>query len=156
MLRTLVLAATAVFVLPIALVACGGGDDDAGTGGTATAPPAAAVRTSTVAGASTPGTGTAAVSTLQLSAKDLEYSTDTLTATANSKVELKFTNNDAVPHNFALYRTDKATDDLFTGDFVTGPDKSETYTFTAPTAGEYYFRCDVHPDQMHGVFKVTG
>ena len=40
------------------------------------------------------------------------------------------------------------------GDTITGP-ATTTYTFTAPDeAGTYYFRCDVHPEQMNGDFVV--
>jgi len=36
----------------------------------------------------------------------------------------------------------------------TGPRQVE-YGFVAPTApGNYFFRCDVHPDQMTGTFVV--
>jgi plastocyanin len=39
--------------------------------------------------------------------------------------------------------------------FVTGP-KTITYTFTVPSQpGNYFFRCDIHPEVMTDTFVVT-
>jgi len=69
---------------------------------------------------------------------------------------MSFVNNDAtIPHNFALYTDRSATGRIFVGDIVTGV-KTVTYTFTAPSApGNYFFRCDVHPETITGTFVVT-
>ena len=58
-------------------------------------------------------------------------------------------------HNFAVYKNSKAlsADKIFVGDLFAGP-ATKTLTFTAPGAGSYYFRCDVHPDTMNGTFSV--
>ncbi len=102
--------------------------------------------------AGTPGAGGG--TTLAITAKNLSFNPRSLTAPANSKVTVVLDNQDAsVQHNFAVYKTKAATDKIFVGDLSTGPVK-QTYTFTAPAAGTYYFRCDVHPDQMNGSFIV--
>jgi plastocyanin len=75
---------------------------------------------------------------------------------AGAHVTIQFDNQDAgVPHNFALYTDSHATTRIFAGDFITGPGKV-IYTFTAPSLpGNYFFRCDVHPETMTGTFVVT-
>jgi plastocyanin len=74
--------------------------------------------------------------------------------TADLPAEIKFHNNDEnVPHNVAIYRDDQYTQDVFVGDMFPGPTTIE-YRFDAPHTGEYFFRCDVHPN-MAGKVKVV-
>jgi plastocyanin len=125
-------------------------DPNAGLIGTftVTSPTAATTTTSLPAG------GTAVPITL--TAKNSAFDTSTITVPAGSTVVMTFVNNDAnVPHNFALYTDNKATNKIFAGDLITGI-KTVTYTFTAPSKkGSYFFRCDVHPETMTGTFIVT-
>jgi plastocyanin len=82
------------------------------------------------------------------------FSTDTLTAPAGKAFTIKFDNQDpAIPHNVAIYPDESATEPLFVGDLVTGPD-TITYEVGPLDAGTYYFRCDVHPT-MNGTFEVV-
>ena len=92
---------------------------------------------------------------VQLAAKNTAFDKTQLQFPAGAKVAMAFDNEDAgVPHNFALFADQAATQVLFTGDLVTGP-KTTTYDFTAPdTPGTYYFHCDVHPTQMKGTVTV--
>ena len=94
--------------------------------------------------------------TITLTAKNIAFDQSTITAPAGSTVVMTFINNDAgIPHNFALYSDRTTTGRIFVGDVVTGV-KTVTYTFTAPSApGNYFFRCDVHPETMTGTFVVT-
>jgi plastocyanin len=119
-----------------------------------------------------PGTTTPAVTTMPptiptpsgggntvqvtLTAQNIAFDKSTITVPAGSTVVMVFNNMDSgVPHNFALYTDLHATSRIFVGDFNTGP-KTVTYTFTAPaTPGNYFFRCDVHPETMTGTFTVT-
>jgi plastocyanin len=93
---------------------------------------------------------------ITLTAKNMAFDTSTITVPAGSTVVMSFVNNDAnIPHNFALYTDRSATGRIFVGDIVTGV-KTVTYSFTAPSApGNYFFRCDVHPETMTGTFVVT-
>jgi plastocyanin len=60
-----------------------------------------------------------------------------------------------VPHNIAFYQGQSAADPLIAATEVeTGPVVQEL-TFTTPTEpGNYFFRCDVHPDTMVGQLVV--
>jgi glucose/arabinose dehydrogenase len=93
---------------------------------------------------------------ITLMAKNIAFNTATITVPAGSTVLMTFINNDAgVPHNFALYTDRSAGTKIFVGDIITGV-KTVTYTFTAPaTPGNYFFRCDVHPEMMTGTFVVV-
>ena len=90
-----------------------------------------------------------------LTAQNMAFDAKTLTAPAGSTVVMTFVNNDNnMPHNFALYTDSSAMTKIFVGDYVTGP-KTITYTFTVPSKpGNYFFRCDIHPELMTGTFIV--
>ena len=122
---------------------------------TATVTTAAATTTAanaTTAATTAAGGGTATVS---LSAQDIAFDMSTITVPAGADVTVNFDNEDnGIPHNFAVYTDSSASQSIFVGDTITGPDTT-TYTFTAPSdPGTYYFRCDVHPQQMNGDFVV--
>ncbi len=118
-----------------------------------------------VPGTTTPATGTPTPtatttipglnSSIDLTAQNLAFSLSEITVQAGAQVTVNFNNMDAnIPHNFAVYTDSSASTAIFQGQLVTGP-TTTTYTFTAPsTAGNYFFRCDVHPE-MTGTFVVT-
>ncbi|HEX5370163.1 MAG TPA: cupredoxin domain-containing protein [Dehalococcoidia bacterium] len=114
--------------------------------------PTAAPSQATVA-APTPSAPGATV--IQIAAKNVTFDKKALSATAGQPVTVQFSNDDTgVPHNFAVYTDKGASQKIFSGELTTGPE-TINYTFTAPsTPGNYYFRCDVHPDQMNGSFTV--
>ena len=73
---------------------------------------------------------------------------------AGETIGLAFENEDeGVPHNVSVYEDDSAAQSLFVGDLVEGP-TSVTYDVPALEPGEYYFRCDVHP-QMNGTLEAA-
>jgi plastocyanin/uncharacterized membrane protein len=85
---------------------------------------------------------------------DQAFVPDHLQLPASEPVELAFDNRDGgVQHNVAIYRDDSAEESLFVGDLIAG---AETVTYDVPALdpGEYYFRCDVHP-QMDGSVEVA-
>jgi plastocyanin len=88
-----------------------------------------------------------------IAAEALAFSTATLTVPADSDFTMAFDNREAVPHNVSIYEDDSATDALFTGETITGP-RTVTYEVPALQAGEYFFRCDVHPTQMTGTVEA--
>ncbi|NLA39087.1 MAG: hypothetical protein GX882_06870 [Methanomicrobiales archaeon] len=119
---------------------------------TATTTPTATETTPTAT--ETPTTAPSAA-TVDLSARDTAFNTNTITVPAGADVTVNFDNeDDDIPHNFAVYTDSSASQSIFVGDTITGPDTT-TYTFTAPSdPGTYFFRCDVHPQQMNGDFIV--
>ncbi len=93
--------------------------------------------------------------TVDLTAENIAFDMNTITAPAGARVIINFNNKDSgVPHNLAVYTDSSATTAIFKGNIITGPAET-TYTFTAPSqAGTYFFRCDIHPTQMTGQFVV--
>jgi plastocyanin len=100
----------------------------------------------------TPAAG-APAATLQISAINIEYNTDRLEAPADEPFVIAFENQENVPHNVSIYTDDSASEPLFVGEIFTGPD-SRDYEVSSLPAGEYFFRCDVHPVQMTGTLVV--
>ena len=144
----------------VALAAC--------KGKTATTTTTAASQTSTTTTTNTttttttttnPTTATSTVAgtpiTINLTAQNMAFDKSTITVPVGAKVTLILNNKDVgIPHNFALYTNSSASDSIFQGQTITGPG-TVTYTFTAPsTPGTYFFRCDIHPNQMQGSFIV--
>lgn len=113
--------------------------------------PTPAPRTST-GPAPTPVPG---ATVLNIVAQNVLFTTRSLTATAGQPVQLTFDNKDAgVLHNVAFYTNASATSVIYKSEITTGPNVS-TFNFTAPASpGNYFFRCDVHPDTMTGSFVV--
>jgi plastocyanin len=103
----------------------------------------------------TPGTGPpVGDNVLVVSAQNIKFDKGSLQAKPRTEVIVHFTNNDAgVLHNVAFYTNRQARTKIFVGEIITGVATSEE-KFTTPAAGTYFFRCDVHPDQMTGSFIV--
>ena len=97
-------------------------------------------------GGAAEGGGAPAGPTTAIAAEGSKFDLDHMLFEAKKPVTLEFDNRDAgIDHNVAIYGDESAAEELFKGDLVTGPD-TIAYEFDAPPKGEYYFRCDVHPD----------
>jgi plastocyanin len=103
------------------------------------------------AGGQPPGGGDGG-SAVSLTAAGVQFDTDQLTLPADTEATVHFTNDDAVPHNFSIYEDDSASKDLFTGQEVPAGSTTD-YPVPALAAGDYFFRCDLHPSSMTG--RVT-
>jgi nitrite reductase (NO-forming) len=91
---------------------------------------------------------------VHLTAHNAMFDTDCLAAPAGAAFTVVLNNLDpGVPHNLSIYTDATASQTLFTGALVSGPNKT-TYRVRALKPGTYYFRCDVHPATMHGTFIV--
>lgn len=84
-----------------------------------------------------------------ISASNVQFDTNELTFPADEATTLTFNNEDSVEHNVAIYETEDAEQDIFVGRIISGG-SSVDYDIPATPAGEYFFRCDVHPSAMVG------
>lgn len=84
---------------------------------------------------------------------DIAFDQATILVPASEQSSLALVNEDAVPHNVAIYTDSTAAEDLFVGDYVT--DGTIVYDLPALEPGEYFFRCDLHPE-MAGTLVVEG
>jgi plastocyanin len=91
---------------------------------------------------------------VSIAADGLAFSTDALSVSADRELTMAFDNEEAVPHNVAIYGDESASDPVFTGEVITGP-RTVVYEIPALGAGEYFFRCDVHPTQMTGTLEAA-
>jgi plastocyanin len=95
-----------------------------------------------------------AVPGVQVSAKNVAFSTTTIKLPANNAV-IDFKNEDTAPHNIAIFpNKNSLTKALFRGD-ITSPGTSSVYKVGSLPPGSYYFHCDVHPTQMFGTVTVS-
>jgi hypothetical protein len=93
--------------------------------------------------------------TLEVAAQGIAFDMNCLAAPAQQPFEIVFNNQDqAIPHNVAIYTDSSAEETLFEGETFSGVEE-RTYDVKALEAGDFFFRCDVHPDQMTGAFIVA-
>ncbi|MGH2740305.1 MAG: cupredoxin domain-containing protein [Actinomycetota bacterium] len=91
---------------------------------------------------------------VEISAKNISFSTDLLSFLAGKQITIRFRNDDAsIPHNVAIYTDESGQSSIFVGEIITGVAEAE-YSFAAPEPGSYFFRCDVHPTTMFGTVTV--
>jgi plastocyanin len=87
----------------------------------------------------------------QLTASSLKFDRNTLVVPAGQSVSVRLDNQDSGQmHNFAVYTDEEVGQNLFRGELFAGK-SAKDFSFQAPAAGVYYFRCDTHPD-MNGAF----
>jgi plastocyanin len=132
-------------VLVLVLAACSGGSGDGngdgnGDGGASAAPGGA--------------TATVEDGTVEVTADDLAFSVEVIEAPAGEGFTVVFTNNESVPHNWALY-TEEGGDMIAQGDVI-GEGETNEVEVPALEAGTYFFVCDVHPTEMTGEVVVEG
>jgi plastocyanin len=114
----------------------------------------AATETASVTTVATTAAG-GGIATVELAADNMAFDASTITVPAGVEVTIIFDNqDDGILHNVAVYTDSSAAEEIYVGETITGPSVI-TYTFTAPEEpGTYFFRCDVHPQQMTGDFIV--
>jgi plastocyanin len=125
------LTAAGVALLAVLLVACGSGGSAGPSGPPASVDPNA----------------------LTISANNLQFSTDRLEAPAGEAFQIVFDNQEAAPHNVAIYTDQSAAQKVLVEEPFSGP-KVVTYNVPALEAREYFFRCDIHPE-MKGTLVAS-
>ena len=82
---------------------------------------------------------------------DMVFDPGTVNAPAGEAFTLALVNDDAMPHNVAIYTDRSRSEKLFEGEMVT--DGTIVYEIPALDAGEYFFDCSLHPN-MTGTIIV--
>ena len=136
LLLALTLAALTAFAF-----ACGDDDDGSDNGGGETASPTAAPTDSN-------GDG----ETVAIQIENFAFDPTQFTVPAGEEITFTATNGDGAGHTFTVY-TDADHSDAQGVDIRLGADESGSDSATFE-AGEYFFRCDLHPTQMQGSFTA--
>ena len=90
---------------------------------------------------------------LAISADDIKYDKECLAAPAGRPFAIVFSNNENLPHDVDILKSQDSPDLLFDGEIFSGK-KTVTYQVPPLAAGTYAFRCDVHRAQMRGTLRV--
>jgi plastocyanin len=91
-----------------------------------------------------PPAGGTPVTSLTVVAKTISFDVSQIVLKANSTITLTLDNQAAgIPHNLAILTSENGTKIFGQAPFA-GPAK-ETWTFTSPAPGQYFFHCEVHP-----------
>ena len=81
---------------------------------------------------------------VEIISREMAFVPPTLTVLAGQPFSLRLTNEDAAPHNVAIYVDSSASESLFVGELITSA--SVTYAVPALAPGTYFFHCDLHPE----------
>jgi plastocyanin len=91
---------------------------------------------------------------VDLTAQNFAFSRGRIEVPAGALVTVRLRNADGVPHNFAAYTNAQAIEGIASSP-AAQPGGTVEVTFTAPSQpGEYFFRCNFHPDFMTGTLVV--
>ena len=90
----------------------------------------------------------------ELTAADLEFDANTITAPAGEAFTIRLVNNDSAPHNVTVYVAEGGDKIGETGATINQGETTEL-AVDALEPGTYYFQCDIHPD-MNGSIVVEG
>jgi plastocyanin len=137
------LAILALAALCVLAVACGDDDDDTGTDGgnetdAATTAPA--------------GNGNGEEPDVSITIEGSAFNPDEFTVPADGDVVIGITNEDTIAHTFTVY-TDAEFTEMQGTTLPLDGGAGDTVFGTFP-AGEYFFRCEIHPAQMQGSFTA--
>ena len=88
-----------------------------------------------------------------VTAVDMAFDPGTVTVAGGEAFTIALVNEDAMPHNIAIYTDESKSEKLFEGEVIT--DDTIVYDMPALDAGEYFFDCSLHPN-MTGTLVVEG
>ncbi len=126
-----------IMLLVISLAACAAGDTDDDGNGTGNG-----------------ATATVVDGVVEIRADDLLFDADVIEAPAGEPFTIRFTNGEAVPHNISVY-TEEGGELIVLGTVI-GEGETDEVQVPALDAGEYFFVCDVHREEMTGTLVVEG
>ena len=101
-------------------------------------------------GSGAPAPSAAAGDGIVVVAKDLKFSTDSITAPADEAFQILLDNQESAPHNIAI--RDAAGTVVYKGEVVSSA--QVTNNVPALAAATYEFFCEVHPD-MKGTLTAS-
>lgn len=89
-------------------------------------------------------------------ANPLAFAPSDFTVPAGAQVTVTYTNDTNLPHNIDFFDgKDQNASSLGKTRVMTGPQATDSVTFTAPSQpGDYFFWCDVHQLAMTGTYRV--
>ena len=88
-----------------------------------------------------------AIRKITVVAENFHFDVKCLAVPSGEALRVQFVNRDFVSHNLSIYTADRH--EVVTGD-VAYPAERFRYEVPALEAGEYLFRCDIHPSDMSG------
>ena len=88
-----------------------------------------------------------------VTASDMAFASGTVTVARDETITIALVNEDAMPHNIAIYRDETKAEKLFEGELVT--ETTVVYEVGGLDPGEYFFDCSLHPE-MSGTLVVEG
>lgn len=124
-------------------------------GSPAASPPAASPGAPATPGASPGGDGVT-FDTVTPADDPLTFVPNSFSAAPAIPITVNYLNDSQLPHNIRFFAgPDANAPSIAATEIVTGADNLQSITFTSPdNPGEYFFHCDVHPQQMQGTLTV--
>jgi cytochrome c oxidase subunit II len=92
-----------------------------------------------------------------IAADNVSFNKDCLSGPVNKPFDIKFDNQEPVPHNVVFFEGQNADAPRILPETATPPfpgPKETTYKLPALKAGSYFFHCEVHPTAMQGKLQV--
>jgi cytochrome c oxidase subunit II len=92
-----------------------------------------------------------------IAADNVAFNKDCLSGPVNRPFEVRFDNQEPVPHNVVFFNGQNADAPRILPEDQTPPfpgPKETTYKLPALKAGSYFFHCEVHPGAMQGKLQV--
>jgi plastocyanin len=155
---TTLAALLAALILALALAACGGDDDDDtgdDTGGDATTAAATDEATDEATDAAEPtDDGGSAVTFVEIDAGDLFFDPEDVEVAAGEDLTFVLANTGALPHTLTIFGDEAFDEQVEGGDTGTVADGAVGEFVLALDAGDYFFRCQIHPADMTGTITA--
>ncbi len=91
---------------------------------------------------------------VEIVSKAIAFDKSEIRVAGGEEITIRHDNQDeAMPHNFAIYESSEAKELVAATEIEVGPVQQELIV-EALEPGEYFFRCDTHPTQMTGTLIV--